>query len=196
MQINPLQDGNTKSLSRKALPIVCSGKHATGKANRTIPNNIGQQSKPFQWPLPPPAVPHRAASVTARLPPMLERSQWDICANILTKPLLSPTKISPGLKSMKGNFLSSSTCASGLFVERRRGEDVGSTLIWRWPAGCCYGVWRQRFVDALHSHSQPSHMWDGTLYCWMEKDLQLPSFILQCESLCLILHKFNNQWLD
>lgn len=117
-----------KSLSHTALTIMCSGKHATGKANGSLPNNIGLLSKPFQCP-PPPL--HRAASVTARLPPILERSQWDICTNILTKPLLSPTKISLGFKSMKGNLLPSCTCGQGEAGTRLAvyGEEEG---VWGW----------------------------------------------------------------
>lgn len=73
MQVDLWQLGKRGLLSRTAFPILSGGKHATGKSNMSLPNNIGQ-----------------------RPPPVLE--VWDMCTNILTKLPLSPTKISRRLR--------------------------------------------------------------------------------------------------
>lgn len=102
------------------------------------------------------------------LPPLLEYSQWDI----LTEPQLSPTKISSGLKSIKGHFIVQLHVCRGrteigpTVYGRGRGR-VRSALIWSWPTRLCRGAWRQRFVYARRRHSRARHVWNGASYWWM-----------------------------
>lgn len=86
MQMSPLQDGNTKKNVCHGQPFpLCvvenmqpekqAGLSQTIQGNS--PNHLNGLASPrLPLPLPPPpSPPHRAASVTARLPPVLERSQ-------------------------------------------------------------------------------------------------------------------------
>lgn len=123
-------------------------------------------------------------------PHTLARSQWDICANSFTKPQLSPTKISPGLKSMWGNSLSRERRQRGCLWKR---GGVGSALdleMTRW-----------QFVDTLHLHHpvcEKVHHVAG--WRWLqrrvERDLQhIGHLIPQSLSLDSTPPLFNNQWL-
>lgn len=156
MQINPLLNGNTATNSQTTIPIRCSGKHASGKANRSLPNNIGQLSKPFQCTSHPPPPPPAGMWLLG----WLQFSNSDIFTNISTKPQLSPPKISHRLKSMKGNLLSGSTCGGDRDSDRDRPGCLWRgcwDLIRSWPAGCCGRVWQQRSVVTLNLHSQAPH---------------------------------------